>query len=236
MPTAQLSVFVDESGDFGAYDHNAPFYLVSMVLHDQSMDIHNNISTLEEHVRNLGYPHHAIHTGPLIRRESIYTNDAMYERVKLFNALFHFARRLDFHYLCARVRKNECKDAVMLTGRISKAIADCIRSNSELWISYDKVIVYYDNGQVELTKILTSVFSALYTNVEFRKVRPADYALFQVADLVCTVELLAEKAANNSFSKSEMEFFGSARDFRKKYLKPLRQKMLSCARNCFPNG
>ena len=94
------------------------------------------------------------------------------------------------------------------------------------WNSFDKVIVYYDNGQVELTKILSSVFNVLYTDVEFRKVKPVDYKLFQVADLVCTMELLSEKAESCSFSKSEKEFFCSVRDFRKNYLKPLQKKKL----------
>jgi hypothetical protein len=70
------------------------------------------------------------------------------------------------------------------------------------------------NGQIELTKVLTSVFSTLYAHVEFRRVQPVDYKLFQVADLVCTMELLAEKAENNNLSRSEQEFFGNARDFR----------------------
>ena len=30
----ELSIFVDESGDFGEYDHHSPFYIISMVLHD----------------------------------------------------------------------------------------------------------------------------------------------------------------------------------------------------------
>ena len=39
-----LSVFIDESGDFGPYEHHAPFYIVSMILHEQSIDIAENIS------------------------------------------------------------------------------------------------------------------------------------------------------------------------------------------------
>ena len=58
-----------------------------------------------------------------------------------------------------------------------------------------------------------------YTDVEFRKVKPVDYKLFQVVDLVCTMELLSEKTDNRSFSRSEMEFFCSMRDFKKNYLK-----------------
>ena len=61
---------------------------------------------------------------------------------------------------------------------------------------------------MELTRILTSVFSTLYAHVDFRKVKPADYRLFRVADPVCTMELLEEKADANSFTKSERDFLG----------------------------
>ena len=105
-----LSVFIDESGDFGPYDFHAPFYLVAMVLHNQDVDISKNIDDLENHLTNIGYKQHAIHTGPLIRRESVYANDLMEERKRLFNALFNFARKLDFRYVCAKIRKDECPD------------------------------------------------------------------------------------------------------------------------------
>ena len=80
-----------------------------------------------------------------------------------------------------------------MTGKLSRAITAEMTKHDAFWDSFDKVIVYYDNGQVELTKILSSVFNVLYTDVEFRKVKPVDYKLFQVADLVCTMELLSEK-------------------------------------------
>ena len=226
MPGRILSVFIDESGDFGPYEPHAPYYLVAMVLHDQKIDIVDNIKTFDEHLINLGYHNHAIHTGPLIRRESVYSNDLVEDRKRLFNALFNFARRLDFHYSCVKIKKSECPDVITMTSKISMAIANVIRSNEVFWNSFDEVIIYYDNGQIELTKILTSVFSTLYTHVEFRKVRPVDYKLFQVADLICTMELLEEKSTSNSFSRSEMDFFGSVRDFKKNYLKHLQKKIL----------
>ncbi|MCR4717026.1 MAG: hypothetical protein K5656_07575 [Lachnospiraceae bacterium] len=75
-----LSVFIDESGDFGPYEQHSPYYLVSLVLHDQSIDISKNIADFESHLKNLGYEHHAVHTGPLIRRESDYSNDLIEDR------------------------------------------------------------------------------------------------------------------------------------------------------------
>ena len=40
--------------------------------------------------------------------------------------------------------------------------------------------VYYDKGQIELNVILSTVFNTLFDNVEFKKVHPEDYRLFQV--------------------------------------------------------
>ena len=57
--------------------------------------------------------------------------------------------------------------------------------------------------------------------MEFRKAYPADYRLFQVADLFCTLELIARKRVANTLSKSEQLFFGSARDLKKNYLRPM---------------
>lgn len=113
-----------------------------------------------------------------------------------------------------------------MTSKISKALTDILQRKESFWNSFDKVIIYYDNGQIELAKILTSAFSTLYTHVEFRKVKPIDYKLFQVADLICTMELLEEKAENNAFSHSEMQFFNNIRDSKKNYLKPIKRKAL----------
>ena len=221
-----LSIFIDESGDFGPYETHAPYYLVSMVLHNQNIDISENIKVFDSHLSNLGYQHHAIHTGPLIRRESVYANAFIEDRKRLFNALFNFARKLDFQYSCIKIKKIECPDVITMTSKISKALASILLNNGDFWNGFDKLIIYYDNGQIELTKILTSVFNTLYTHVEFRKVRPVDYKLFQIADLICTIELLAEKAETNSFSHSELEFFSNIREFKKNYLKHIKKKIL----------
>ena len=39
----ELSVFVDESGDFGEYSFHAPFYIVTMVFHNQEIEIESKI-------------------------------------------------------------------------------------------------------------------------------------------------------------------------------------------------
>jgi len=36
---SELSIFIDESGDFGPYDYRSPYYIITMVFHDQAIDI-----------------------------------------------------------------------------------------------------------------------------------------------------------------------------------------------------
>lgn len=69
----ELSIFVDEFGDFGEYENHAPYYIITMVLHDQTIDISTNLNTLNVALRQMGYgDEQAIHTEPLIRREKPY--------------------------------------------------------------------------------------------------------------------------------------------------------------------
>ena len=50
----EISIFIDESGDFGEYAVHSPYYIITMVFHDQSVDISNNISKLDEELDYLG--------------------------------------------------------------------------------------------------------------------------------------------------------------------------------------
>ena len=70
----ELSIFVDESGDFGPYKLHSPFYIVTLVFHEQSTDISTNINHLNDKIRWCGLPETPVHTGPLIRKENEYSN------------------------------------------------------------------------------------------------------------------------------------------------------------------
>ena len=82
-----------------------------------------------------------------------------------------------------------------------------VRKHYNFFIGFDKVKIYYDNGQVEVNKILSAVFHVLLDNVEFKKVIPSDYRLFQVADLACTLKLTELKMTSHALSKSEIALF-----------------------------
>ena len=138
MKEKVLSVFIDESGDFGKFDSKNPYYYVALVLHDQSIDINENIKGLEEHLENLGYPNHAIHTGPIIRREQFYKHELMEDRKTLFNSLYHFTRKLDINYLCVKINKKECDDNVFAyTAKLAKQISSELKLYFDYFNSFD---------------------------------------------------------------------------------------------------
>ena len=220
----ELSIFIDESGDFGEYTIHSPYYIITMIFHDQSDDINPSISKLNQELFYLQLDGLCIHTGPIIRKEEIYRNMNIPERRRIFNKMVAFIRQINIRYKCFYIEKKHIDDVVEATGKLSKQISQFVRDNYEEFLSFDDVKLYYDNGQVEVSKILSSVFNALLPNPIFRKVMPTEYKLFQVADLLCTMELVRLKMENNLFSKSEMAFFGNIRDLKKNYLKPLSNK------------
>ena len=57
----------------------------------------------------------------------------------------------------------------------------------------------------------------MLSNVEVRKIAPSDYKLFQVADLICTLELTKMKYTDGTASKSEHEFFHGMNQFKKDF-------------------
>ena len=60
----ELSIFIDESGDFGEYNRLSPYYIVSMVFHDQENSIRDSLESLEQELSYLDYPNHCLHAGP----------------------------------------------------------------------------------------------------------------------------------------------------------------------------
>ena len=220
----ELSVFIDESGDFGLYSPHSPYYIITMIIHEQNDDIQSAINKLDNELDNLGLSDICIHTGPIIRKEEIYSNLNLAERRRIFNKMVAFIKQISIQYKCFYIKKKEVADVVDATGRLSKQISQFIRDNYDYFLSFNDVKIYYDNGQVEVSKLLSSVFNSLLPDPVFKKVMPKDYKLFQVADLFCTMELIRLKEENNQLSNSERIFFGNLRDLKKNYLKPLIKK------------
>ena len=126
----------------GDYSFHSPYYIITMVFHDQSVDIQEQIRHLDAELSYLGLNNLCIHTGPIIRKEEIYQSMDIFERRRIFNKMMAFIRSI----------------------------------------------------------------------------------LFQVADFICSLQLVRLKLDTNQFSNSEMNFFGNQRDLKQNYLNPLKKK------------
>lgn len=222
---SELSIFVDESGDFGCYQKHAPYYIITMVLHDQNVDITEEIKKLDISLERLGYSDgQAIHTEPLIRREAPYQEYLPNERRAIFSKLYYFTLNCDVRYKSFVYRKSEFDDIFKLEARMARELSRFIRENLAYFQDFEKVILYYDNGQHELNRILNTVLATELADYEVRKVMPNDYKLFQVADLICTLLLLEQKMCDRELSRSEKLLFHSKRDLKKDFLKGIHKK------------
>lgn len=220
----ELSIFVDESGDFGTFEGHSAYYIISMVIHSQEKEIKTDIEWLEKRFTEIGYPAHCLHAAPIIRNEDVYRKDSLDNRRKLLSSFMTFFRKIDVKCKTFSIEMRHIGDSIEATGKLSRLLSRYIRDNYSFFQSFDVVKIYYDNGQIEVSRLLSSVFNALLENVEFRKVLPSDYRLFQAADFVATLKLLEIKLERNELSRSEEAFFETRKKLVKNYLRVLEGK------------
>lgn len=221
-----LSIFVDESGDFGKVENNSPYYLVSLVFHDQSDDISEPIAALDNAISACNLEPKYIHTGPIIRREPPYHNMTIDERRQLIFKMRTFFLHAPILHTTIKINRKEASDKFALTTQLSKRLKAYINKHFEYFSGFEKIIVYYDNGQQELNLVLNTIFSLLLSNVEFRKASPLEYRLLQLADYICGIELLAIKQSEKRLSKSETAFFYKPQELKKSFIRSIKTKEL----------
>ncbi len=222
-----LSVFVDESGDFGEPRFLPANYLVSFVFHDQAQDIAAPVAMLERSIRDAGFQIEYIHTGPVLRKEGIFNAYSLDERRQLLYKMLNFFNHCDISHYTVSVDRREARDKVTLSGKLAKEVKTFLDLHASFFNSFDKIIIYYDHGQIELSSILNAVFSVYFSNVEFRRAEPQNYRLLQVADFVCSMELLRIKWRENRLSSSEQKFFYKPQELKKAFQKSIDRKKMS---------
>lgn len=220
-----LSIFVDESGDFGDYEKHSPYYIVSLIIHNQDDDISSEVKRLDQELQLLGYkPDYVIHTAPLIRREEENRFESPNKRRAVFTKLFYFVIRSPIQFKTFVFEKRKFENIYKLEAAIARALSSFIRANLDYFQCFENIILYYDNGQHELSRILNTIFATELSSYEIRKVLPKDYKLFQAADLICTLRLLELKCEQGQLTKSEELIFHSVRRLKKDFIKPIRKK------------
>lgn len=202
----ELGIFVDESGDFDLKSKHSPYYIVTLVIHNKKDGIGDDVNDLERHISEKNLPKTPIHSAPIIRNELEYKNYTIEERRFLFFQMYNFTRKVPITYKTFIYEKKIFKEKDGIISQMGKDLSAFVDDNYELFSTCKELKVYYDNGQAEISRILYFGLNCILNNVEIKRVVPSNYRLLQVADFICTIELLRVKNDNNQLTKSEKGF------------------------------
>lgn len=218
----RLNIFVDETGDFGLEKGTSRLYGVSFTFHEQKDNIIMELEKLNDRLEKIGYTN-MIHMADLIMRRRDYANFDIKKRKSIFKAIYHFSRKIPVKYHTIIVDKKYTNNVRALRQKLSMQIREMVVEHEKYFNKFDKIVMYYDNGQEILGTILNSIFlkfEGFEHRIDFDH---KEKRLFQVSDMLTYVDKYDYKYKNNiSFSKGEKYFFGD--DGIKKILVELRKK------------
>lgn len=203
----RLNIFIDESGDFWFVDGSSDLYAVSFTLHESSDSIQTELKYLNEKLTALNYDG-MIHLAYLIAKRGDYSHFDFERRKSIFWAIFYFSSRVKAKIKTVIVDKKYINKKMQLNIALAREIGQFINNNRKYLESFDKIVIYYDNGQETLATILDTLFA---TNPKVERRIEFDHTkkrLFQVSDMLTVIDKLEYKRKNNiPFTKAEKYFF-----------------------------
>ena len=205
----RLNIFVDETGDFGFNNKSSRLYGVSFTFHEQEDSIMEGLKILNDKLEKIGYTN-MIHMADLVMKRTDYSNLDIHIRRSIFNSIYQFSRKIPVKYKTIIIDKKYLNDNRTLKQRLSLEINNMIRINEYYFKRFDKIVLYYDNGQEILGTILDSIFLRFIGfdhRVDFDH---KEKRLFQVSDMLTFIDKYDYKYKNKiPFTKGEKYFFSN---------------------------
>lgn len=149
-----------------------------------------------------------IHMSNLIMKRDDYKNFTIKARKSIFNSIYNFTRKIPIKYQTIIVDKKYIDNCSILRKKLLLQINDMIRKIDNYLKKFDVIVMYYDNGQEILGKILDQIFSK-YNGFEHRELFDhKEKRLFQVPDMLTFIDKYNYKYKNKmKFTKGEKYFF-----------------------------
>ena len=205
------------------------YYVLTLVFHDQSDSLEEHLARHAKGLRKRGLADTPFHTGPLMNGHGAFENLDLKTRKAYFQLFFIDVQHLPVvcHSLVYRRSEFDGNDA--LVAKMRRDVASLLRDRLSFFQTFDRVKIYYDDGQAIVAHALYSAFEQALakSSVLHRTYHASDFMLAQAADLLCALELAAVKFANKEATSTVERMFGSSGTFRKNYLRPLRRKRLA---------
>lgn len=220
-----LSVFVDESGNFGP---DSKYYILALVFHNQANEVGGIIRSYREALVSRSLSDVPFHFNPLLRANGPYQYMDVAQRMKQLMSFKIFTDNVPFSYTAFIYEKAQFEDAEVLTRMMRRDLINFLFDHLEYLQAFRSIKLYYDDGQRLITKALHQAFEYALgaQTMIYRDANPSDYRLAQIVDYVCGIELTDLKYAHHDERASDVLFFGAYRDFKKTFLKKLRKKKL----------
>lgn len=119
---------------------------MTLVFHNQSDSIAEEIDYLRRRFSECGFDDaHAVHAGPLVRREADYSALDLNGRKKLFRAQFNFMRRVEIGFKTFMFRKKEFgDDHDALVSCMSRDLGAYIRENLVFFQSFEHIVACFN--------------------------------------------------------------------------------------------
>lgn len=203
----RLNIFIDESGDFGFTEGSSELYAVSFTIHESDDSIINDLEYLNNRLQKANYDG-MIHLADLIARRGDYAHFDLKQRKDIFWSIFFFSKRVKVKIHTIIVDKRFKNNKTQLNRELASGINDFFNSISDYMNEFEKVVVYYDNGQDALGAIIDTLLLNK-TNVEHRiEFDHKEKRLFQVSDMLTYIDKYDYKYKNKlPFTKGEKYFF-----------------------------
>ena len=220
----ELSIFVDESGD----QAGSRFYLITLVFHDQGIDFYQHESRYKQTMVDCSLPDIPFHMGPLMNGHEDYADVTLENRKKLLVKFSVFAQHFPFRYMTLAYEKAETSSTADMLIRMKRDLILFFFDHLSYLQTFDKIKIYYDNGQAIVTEALHAAVSYALSKdaIVYKDAKPRDYRLFQLADYICTLELIAMKYEAHDDRPTDRLFFGNWGSFKKNYLRKVRKHLL----------
>lgn len=220
-----LSVFCDESGQ---QNMSAGYYMITLVMHNQGDSLHPAMQEYESHLRASSLPDIPFHMVDLLQGHGDYEGMTLKDRKALLVHFGIFLQKAPVRYKTFAYSIFDVQGQDVLAARMKRDIVNFIYAELPLFQAFDRIPVYYDDGQQAVTQALHRAFDFMLGDnvVEYKSLRYQDRRLAQAADYYCSIELAAMRYEHGEESSTYLKFFGPRGAFKRNWLKQARRKLI----------
>jgi hypothetical protein len=162
----RLNIFIDESGDFGFLDGSSELYGVSFTIHESDNSISNDLEYLNNRLKKENFDG-MIHLADLVARRGEYIHFNLEQRKNIFWSIFYFSKRVNVKVHTIIIDKRFKNNKAQLNRELAIEINNFFNSIDKYMKDFEKVVVYYDNGQDTLGAIIDTLLISK-NNIEHR--------------------------------------------------------------------